>query len=79
MLKILGAVLAVALGLWLGRPRRFSQRVEDIEDVMSSGTGRRRKVKRRFTPMAWLHRQASARSSGVGRARGFQIEDPKDR
>ena len=76
-LKILGAVVALAWGVWLGLPGRYAQRVEDIEEIMDSGIGRRRKVKRIFTPVAWLQRQISARSNR--RNRGFQVKSPDDR
>ena len=76
-LKILGAVLALAYGVWLGLPGRYTQRIEEIEEVMEKGRGRRRKVKRYFTPVAWLQRQVSPRSTR--RSRGFNLEGPEDR
>ena len=82
-LKIAGALLALALGVWLGMPGRYTQSVDDIEQVMASGGGRRRKVKRRFTPLAWLQRNPSAsrargRKSERGRSGGFRLESPED-
>ena len=56
LLKILGAVAALALGVWMGMPGRYEQSIEEIEEVMERGGGRRRKVKRHFTPLAWLQR-----------------------
>ncbi|MCH7532548.1 MAG: hypothetical protein IIB36_12440 [Gemmatimonadetes bacterium] len=77
-LKILGAVLALALGVWLGLPGRYTQRIEDIEDVMERGGGRRRRsVKRSISPVAWLQRQPRVRSTSRGR--GFNVEGPEDR
>ena len=47
---------------------------------MMLGTGRRKKVKRHFTPLAWFQRKASARSSrGHARRGGFNLERPDDR
>lgn len=81
-LLILGCVLALALGIWLGLPGRYDQRVDDIERVMEQGGGRRRKVKRRMTPLAWIQRKLSAGSQARGRGagrRGFKVKSPDDR
>lgn len=79
-LKILGAVAALALGIWLGLPGRYSQSLEEIEQVMDRGGGRRRKVKRRFTAVAWMYRKISASGRrGHQRRRGFNLESPEDR
>ena len=78
-LQIIGAVGALALGIWLGLPGQYTQTPEEIEEIMKAGGGRTRKVKRHFTPLAWLQRKASAKSS-VRRSRGgFKIERPEDR
>ncbi len=83
-LKIGGALLALALGLWLGMPGRYTQSIDDIGKVMASGGARRRKVRRSFTPLAWLQRNLSARGarhrdSERGRSGGFRLESPEDR
>ena len=83
-LKIGGALFALALGIWLGMPGRYTQSIDDIEQVMASGGARRRKVKRRFTPLAWLQRNPSARGarhrkSEGRRSGGFRLESPEDR
>ena len=77
-LKILGALLALALGIWLGMPGRYEQTTEEIERTMESGLGRTRKVKRHFTPFAWMQRKAPVRSRRPHARRGFQIEAPDD-
>ncbi len=46
---------------------------------MERGGGKRRKVKRVFTPLAWVQRQASARSSRSRGRSGFRMESPDDR
>lgn len=79
LLKILGAVLAVALGVWLGLPGRYDPDMDELERNMILGTGRTRKVKRHFTPLAWIQRKLSPRSSEATRRRGFKIERPEDR
>ena len=77
-LKILGCVFALAWGVWLGLPGRYTQRVEDIEEAMVRGTGRRRgrRVKRSLSPVAWLHRQPSV--STTRRSRGFDVKAPDE-
>lgn len=79
ILKILGAVGALALGVWLGLPGRYEPDMVEMERTMELGIGRTRKVKRRFTPLAWAQRQLSARSGGANRRRGFNLESPDDR
>jgi hypothetical protein len=78
-LKILACVFAVGVGVYLGLPGRYSQPVEDIEDVMDrGGSSRRRRAKKRsLSPVAWLQRQPAVRSTR--RARGFNLEGPQDR
>lgn len=80
-LKILGAVAALGLGIWLGLPGRYSQSVDEIEQTMAMGTGRRKKVKRHFTPLAWFQRKVSSRPSEGHQRRGggFNLERPDDR
>ena len=79
ILKIAGAVGALALGIWLGLPGRYEPDLDEIERTMELGVGRTRKVKRRFTPLAWVQRQLSARGGGSRRRRGFTLESPDDR
>lgn len=76
-LAVLGCVLALALGVWLGMPGRYQQSSRDIERIMEQGGGRTRRVKRRFTPLAWLQRHVSVGGSR-GRRRGFRMESPED-
>ena len=78
-LKIVGAIIALGLGIWFGLPGRFEQTTEEIERTMELGTGHRKKVKRHFTPLAWLSRQISVRRGGPARRGGFRMEDPEDR
>ncbi len=78
VLKIVGAVLALAAGIWLGLPGRYSQTTDEIERTMDSGLGRTRKVKRHFTPFAWMQRKAPVRSRRPQTRRGFRLESPED-
>lgn len=78
-LKILGGVIALGIGIWLGLPGRYAQSYEDLEHNLDSEVRRHRKVKRVFTPMAWLQRKASARGAPRQPRRGFRLEAPEDR
>jgi hypothetical protein len=77
-LKILGAIVALGIGIFLGLPGRFEQTPEEIERTMVLGTGRRKKVKRHFTPLAWMSRNLSARRDQPKRRGGFNLESPDD-
>jgi len=77
-LKILGALVALGIGIWLGMPGRYSQTLDEIDRSLDSPSRRSRKVKRHFTPMAWLHRKASSRSQRPQARRGFKLESPDD-
>jgi hypothetical protein len=82
VLEIIGAILALAIGVWLGLPGRYSQSADDIEQMMTSGTPRRRKTKRAFTPLAWVQRHVggSRVHRRGGRQRGtFKLDTPEDR
>jgi len=79
VVKIVGALVAVGLGVYWGLPGRYEVDLDELERTMESGVGRTRKVKRHFTPMAWLNRQLSSRGEGHRRRRGFSVERPEDR
>jgi hypothetical protein len=78
VLKILVAVAAVGLGIWLGLPGRYEQTLEELEHNMESGRDTQR-AQRHFTPLAWLQRKAT--TSGVLRRprQAFRMESPEDR
>ena len=85
-LLILTGIVGLALGIWLGMPGRYRQTPEEIERIMESGGGRRRKTKRIFTPLAWMQRKASSKSGpsrerrkSRGQRRGFSLESPEER
>lgn len=64
-LKILGGILALGFGIYLGRPGEFKQTPEEIEE--SLGVRRAsRKVSRYFTPLDWIR----AKERGSDRRRG---------
>jgi hypothetical protein len=71
MLKILGGVVALLFGLWLGKAGRYSRPQEDVDRALGRG-GPRHYTKRVFTPLDLLRKKA--RSSH--RAGTFQLKDP---
>ena len=64
-LKIFGAVLALAIGLYLGGAGQYRPDPDEIENALLGG-GRTKKTKRHFTPLGWL-RQTQERSSHLRR------------
>lgn len=80
IIKVVLAVVALGVGIWLGMPGRYTQTVDEIEEVMERGGARRRQVKKAFTPLAWMQRHASAKGSSRRRTKGgFKLESPEDR
>ena len=78
ILYIIGGVAALGLGIWLGLPGRYDRDIDEIDRVIEEGGGRRKKVKRHFTPMAWMKRNVSVNTpSRAGRR--FEVRDPEDR
>jgi hypothetical protein len=81
----IGALAAVAIvgllaGIWLGLPGRYEQTPEDIEKIMERGGGRTKKVKRVFTPMAWVERRLPAALRPRQRTRQtFKLRSPRER
>lgn len=78
-LLILGCVLALALGIWLGMPGRYSQTPEEMEQLMERGGRlRSRTVQRHFTPLDWWRkdRRASERRIEENRRR-FRTATPE--
>jgi hypothetical protein len=79
VIKIALAILALLAGIWMGLPGRYTQTADDIDTIMEGGETRRRKVRRVFTPLAWMQRKISARGPSRPQRRGFKLESPEDR
>ena len=79
LLEIVLGVVAVLFGIWLGLPGRFEQSTDEIEQLMARGGSKRRKVKRRFTPLDWWRKdeRASDRRRAESR-RHFRTAFPDD-
>lgn len=56
MLKILGAVAALLLGVWLGLPGRYERDVREIDKIMDAGGRERKRTKRVWTPLDWFRK-----------------------
>ncbi len=76
LLTIGGSVVALVWGVWLGLPGRYTQSADDLDKALESEGRRHRTVKRAFTPLAWLRRNAGARSA---RGRRFKVDSPGKR
>ncbi|HEX9885777.1 MAG TPA: hypothetical protein VGA70_04780 [Longimicrobiales bacterium] len=76
ILKILGGIAALLLGVWLGLPGRYEQSTRDIERAMDQGGAKRRQVKRHFTFINWLHKDRKASERRRQRSR-FKTAAPK--
>ncbi len=55
-LQALGLVAALAVGIWIGRPRPFNQSPQEIEDLLSK-SGSRKKATRHVTFLNLLQRK----------------------
>ena len=64
-LKILGGLLALGIGLYMGSSGRYRPDPEEIDKALGEG-GYSKRVKVHFTPLGWL-RQTQERSSHVRR------------
>lgn len=71
VLLVAGGIVCFGIGLWIARPLPGRLR-EDAEQLMTSGAGRRMRVRRSFTPVAWLQRNVKI----GGSRRRFEIERP---
>ena len=82
ILKILGAVAALALGIYLGLPGRYESDPEELDRVLSEeGTGRARAT-RHFLVVDWFFRGLKkSRRKPLGRRRFHTVtrQDPGGR
>jgi hypothetical protein len=64
-LKILGGVLALGVGLYMGSSGRYHVDPDEIDKALTE-RGYSKKAKRHFTPLGWL-RNTQERSSHIRR------------
>lgn len=77
-LKVIGALLALGLGLYLGLAGQYKADPDELDRALGPG-GRSRRVRRSFTPLGWL-RQRQERSSHLrrrGSTRHFSLVSPE--
>jgi hypothetical protein len=81
LLKILGGLAALGLGIYLGLAGQYRPDPDEIERALT-GEGRPRRAKRHFTPLGWL-RKNEERSSHVRRRRAptgrFNLYSPESK
>jgi hypothetical protein len=68
-LKILGGLLALGIGLYVGSSGHYRPDPEEIEKALS-GDGVRRRAKTHPTPLGWLRKNQERSSSIRRRSRG---------
>lgn len=71
MLKILGALAALFLGIWWGRAGRYTRSLKDVEEALGRGNPRNF-TKRHFTPLDLLRKKTKATARGGA----FKLKDP---
>ena len=78
-LKILGGIVALVFGLWLGSAGAYRHRPEEIDEVLERGGGRRHQVRRRFVAVDYLmrKRRVSERRARSDNRRLFDLVDSK--
>ena len=60
VLKIVGAVVALIVGIWLGLPGSEQPTADDIDKILDQPDRRRRRVTRHRMPMDWFRRSKRA-------------------
>lgn len=68
LLKIVLGLLALGLGIYLGLPGRDPRTIDEIEEDLAN-PGRRKRVRRSFTPLDLLQRRRKRSSLRTERAR----------
>ena len=78
ILKILGAVVALVLGVWLGLPGRYESDPEELDRVLTEeGTGRARAT-RHFLAVDWFFRRLKGSTRKPQGRRRFHTVVGKD-
>lgn len=71
VLKILGGIAALLIGIWWGRAGEYRRSREDVEQALGRGNPRNY-AKRHFTPLDLLRKKARASDRGAS----FKLKDP---
>lgn len=60
-LKIIGGILALFLGIWLGLPGRYDRRSEEeLAKLLEDEGGRRKSTRRHFMYLDWFRKEEKA-------------------
>jgi hypothetical protein len=78
VLKILGAVAALLLGVWLGLPGRYDYDPEELEQALVEGGHERARATRHFMAVDWFFRKLT-RSAHRQPRRRFRTVAPDRR
>lgn len=79
ILKILGALAALGLGIWLGLPGRYERSQEEVDRLLEHGGGERRWAKRHFTPLDMLRKERRGSDRRAGARGTFRTVRPERR
>ncbi len=71
MLKILGAIAALLVGIWWGRAGSYTRTIADVDEALDKGNPRNY-TKRHFTPLDLLRKKSRASDRGAS----FKLKDP---
>lgn len=77
--KILLGVVAVAFGIWLGRPRRYERPLDEVEKALEEGRGRPQWTERHFTPLDLLRKESRGSERRRSERGRFSVTDPGKR
>jgi ribosomal protein L20 len=76
-LKILGGILALALGVYWGLSGQYRQTPEEVDQALRRA-GRSRRTKRHFTPLGWMRKDQRASHRRRQSYQPFRTTLPKD-
>lgn len=76
LLKILGGVVAFAIGLWLGRPGHSRESHAHMEELLAKGERKDTELDRHFTPLPVIG--AKGTSKLRSRRAGFRLRSPDE-
>ena len=76
LFKILGGVVAFALGLWIGRPGHARQSHADVEELLEKAERNDPEIDRHFTPLPVLGGKGTSKLRS--RRAGFRLRSPEE-
>lgn len=79
ILKIVGGVVALLVGIWLGLPGRYDPSEEELDRALSNPRARSKLTKRHFTPLDWFRKETRGSERRMDQGRRFRTAAPKTR